>query len=212
MIQLQTKNITPWINTCEYIVTHHTWTWEWTIKGVLNTLTKGAVSCHYIIDTTGDVYKIGEDKDILWHAWVSEWKWKKDLNKYSIWIEIVWPLPNWFTDKQRATHKTLIKELCKTHWIPKENCIRHKDIAPKRKTDIADSFWNWISKTWNDYINTLFITIMANRYKDIMNKELAESKLPNLFDNYDEDFNLTDWEIKSLIMIALIRLNKKLKG
>ena len=26
--------------------------------------------------------------------------------------------------------------------IPMTNVLRHKDIAPKRKVDIADTFWN----------------------------------------------------------------------
>jgi N-acetyl-anhydromuramyl-L-alanine amidase AmpD len=39
--------------------------------------------------------------------------------------------------------------------IPKENVLRHKDIRPKRKTDIADIFWNNKYKSWKDYQNSL---------------------------------------------------------
>ena len=35
--------------------------------------------------------------------------------------------------------------------IPKENVLRHRDIAPKRKIDIADSFFpNNDYKKWRD--------------------------------------------------------------
>lgn len=61
---------TQGVNTCEFIVLHHTATGEGTIKGVLDGLYRRAdyASCHYTVDTNGDVYKIGEDKNILWHA------------------------------------------------------------------------------------------------------------------------------------------------
>lgn len=47
-------------------------------------------------------------------------------------------------------------ELCAVHDISKECVIRHKDIAPGRKTDIADTFWNNDFKTYSDWINSLF--------------------------------------------------------
>lgn len=64
---LQTKNKTAGTNTCQFVILHHTATGENTIKGVLNQLTN-VLSCHYVVDTNGDTYKIGNDKDILWHA------------------------------------------------------------------------------------------------------------------------------------------------
>ena len=38
-----------------------------------------------------------------------------------------------------------------TFKIPKENVLRHKDIAPNRKNDIADIFWNNKYASWKDY-------------------------------------------------------------
>ena len=91
---------TQGINSCEFVVLHHTGTGSGTIKGVLDGLNKREefASCHYVIDENGDVYKIGEDSSILWHAGVSEWndtvtgKTFTDLNRYSIGIEIVGPV------------------------------------------------------------------------------------------------------------------------
>ena len=136
---------TPWKNTCEYIIIHHTWTWEWTIKWVLDWLYKrdDYASCHFVIDTNGDAYKIWNPTDILWHAWESSWWKRKDMNKYSLWIEVIWPLSDgWFTSYQKVAVKKLIQHLMSAFKIPKENVLRHKDIAPKRKWDISDTFFS----------------------------------------------------------------------
>lgn len=156
MIIKSTKNKTLWINTKQYIIIHHTWTKEWTIKWVVNTLTTWAVSCHYIVDINSDIYKIWEDNDILWHAWVSSWGKLKNMNNYSIGIEVLWPSSDWwFPFIQRSKVKELIQELMKLYNIPKENILRHKDISPWRKIDIADTFWNNKYKSWKDYQNSL---------------------------------------------------------
>lgn len=144
--KLSTKNKSQWVNTCEYIILHHTATKEWSIKGVINTLTGinwSQVSAHFLIDTNGDAYKIGDPKDILWHAWVSSW-WKlKDMNNYSIGIEVIGPLSDWwFTKEQKIMTKRLVQHLMWAFKIPMEHVLRHRDIAPKRKVDIADTFWN----------------------------------------------------------------------
>lgn len=212
---LQTKNKTAGVNTCQFIVLHHTWTGEGTIKGNLNALTKGAVSCHYIVDTNGDVYKIGEDRDILWHAGASAW-WKlTDLNKYSIGIETIWPLADgWFTDAQRSSIWKLIVELSKKYWIGKGNIVRHKDISPWRKTDIADSFWNKQFKSWDEYKNSLFAeaakpVAKVSKYAEIRDRVLDETKLDPIFSSHEGDQTLTEAEVKDLIEIALARFAQR---
>ena len=155
---LQTKNITPWVNTKEFIVLHHTATGEGTIKGVLNTLTKTAnpvssgKSCHFCIDTNWDAYKIGSPENILWHAWISQWGNLSNLNNHSLWIEFIGPLKNGcFTREQLIIGTRLVEHLMAVFNIPKENVLRHRDIAPKRKIDIADSFFpNNDYKKWRD--------------------------------------------------------------
>jgi len=149
---LFTSNKSKGTNTCEYILLHHTATKEGSIQGVLKTLTVGAVSCHYVVDTNGDVYKIGQDTDILWHAGVSAWKGREDMNRYCIGIEVIWPLDNiGFTDEQRRSVRELVSYLQNTYNIPSENIIRHKDIAPNRKIDIDDRLWKNEFSTFADY-------------------------------------------------------------
>jgi N-acetyl-anhydromuramyl-L-alanine amidase AmpD len=45
-------------------------------------------SCHFFVDENGKAYKFGEPTDILFHAGVSSWGLKKDLNRYALGIEI----------------------------------------------------------------------------------------------------------------------------
>lgn len=166
-------------NTCKYIVLHHTGTKEGTIKGVLDGLNKRAdyASCHYCVDTNGDIYKIGNDTDILWHAGVSEWDGKQDLNKYSIGIEVIGPLSNGgFTDRQRSAVGALIRELSGKHQISVKRILRHKDIAPKRKTDIADTFWNVVSNSWEDWKKSLFTPSTPMPQKDEVSPWAIETK------------------------------------
>ena len=149
---LLTTNQTPGINEDKFIIYHHTATQEGTIKGVLNTLTKGTVSAHFVIDTNGDTYKINTPEDILWHAGESSWGNLTDMNKYSIGIEVVGPLSNGrFTDLQRRALKELTIHLMQNYKIPVQNVLRHKDIAPKRKIDIADTLWNDEFQSFDDW-------------------------------------------------------------
>lgn len=196
-------------NTCEYIVVHHTATGENTIKWVLRHLTEsGVASVHYVVDTTGDVYKIGEDTDILWHAGVSEWEGKEFMNRYSIGIEVIGPLKDWgFTEAQKKSVKELIQYLMDLHNIQCKNVIRHKDIAQWRKTDIADTFWKEY-KTWKDYQLSLITPLqIMNNYIDILSQE--RKKHPEyvpVFQSYDWGGVLSEWQLKALIEIALLRL------
>lgn len=217
---LTTKNKSNWVNTCEFIILHHTATGENTIRWVLNTLTVGAVSCHYVVDTNGDIYKIWNDKDILWHAGASEWKGKKDkygsFNSYSIWIEIIGPLSDGgFTDAQRSSVAELVKDIATKYGIPKENILRHKDIAPNRKTDVADSFWIKQFGSYDQYINSLFFKpqpIMASKYTEIMQKALKETGFTPIFGTHEGDKPLTEQETKELIEIAMARLFQRLQA
>ena len=211
---LTTKNKSAGKNTCEYVCLHHTATGEGTIKWVLNQLTVWPVSCHFVVDTNWDIYKIGELQNILWHAWVSSWNGRTDMNKYSIGIEIIWPLP-WFTNAQRKSVRELVTSLITELKIPVKNIIRHKDIAPKRKNDVADSFWDNEFKTFSDYQNSYITTnpplmednTTQSKFKSIFNEEAKKGYNP-IFSSHDDATPATIGDIKYLIEIANIRLLK----
>ena len=50
---------------------------------------KSKVSCHYLINRNGKIYRLVEDARIAWHAGKSCWGRYKNLNKNSIGIELV---------------------------------------------------------------------------------------------------------------------------
>ena len=112
---------------------------------------KSRVSCHYFIERNGDIYKMVEDNKIAWHAGKSKWKDIKDMNKYSIGIEIQnkGHLINYqnYSKKQIFSLIKLIKILMKKYKIKKRNILGHSDIAPLRKKDPGEKFpWNFLSK------------------------------------------------------------------
>ena len=108
------------------------------------------VSCHYLIDRNGQIYKMIDDANIAWHAGKSKWKNIKNLNKYSIGIEIQnkGHFINYqnFPKKQISSLIVLIKSLLKKYKIKKNNVLGHSDIAPLRKKDPGEKFpWNFLS-------------------------------------------------------------------
>ena len=108
------------------------------------------VSCHYLIDRNGQIYKMIDDANIAWHAGKSKWKNIKNLNKYSIGIEIQnkGHFINYqnFPKKQISSSIVLIKSLLKKYKIKKNNVLGHSDIAPLRKKDPGEKFpWNFLS-------------------------------------------------------------------
>lgn len=78
------------------------------------------------------------------------------MNAYSIGIEIIGPLSNnGFTDAQRKSVRELCEELMEKHSLTPEKVIRHKDISPGRKVDVADTFWNGQFPTFENYQKSL---------------------------------------------------------
>ena len=157
---LQTTKKSTGNNSIEYIILHHTWGWSYKSNCRVLSWDNWQVSCHFVIWPCWKAAKIWEPKDIQRHVWVSEWGNKENMNRYSIWIEVVWPDDKWlFSDCQYNKVVDLVKYLMKAFNIPKENVLKHSDLtwagSPKkelwdwksktRKVDIAPTLWN---KRW----------------------------------------------------------------
>lgn len=161
--KFSTPNKSSGRNTCEYIVLHHTATNQNTGLVVAKNFSRSGnnASCHYTVDTNGDIYQVGEEYEILWHAGQSEWQWKNNINQYSIGIEIVGYGNGDFTDAQRISVRQIVQTLLKKYNLSPNNVVRHWDIATKwdasdnynrnRKTDVAHSFWNNQYSNWESY-------------------------------------------------------------
>jgi len=112
---------------------------------------KYMVSCHYIISRTGKVTQMVREENIAWHAGKSKWKKYKNLNNFSIGIELVnkghqFGYQN-FSHQQISSLTKLCKKIKKKYLIRKENFLGHSDIAPLRKIDPGEKFpWKKLSK------------------------------------------------------------------
>ena len=108
------------------------------------------VSCHYLISRQGKIYNLLCPKFKGWHAGISEWKNVKNLNDYSIGIELENKGHehgyNNFTNSQYHKLKQLIKFLKFNFYIKDKDIIFHSDIAPNRKKDPGEKFpWKKLS-------------------------------------------------------------------
>ncbi len=109
------------------------------------------VSCHYLINRAGKITLMVPENRIAWHAGKSKWKNFKDLNKYSIGIELVnkghkFGYQN-FTNLQIKCLIHTCKRLKKKYKIKSSNFLGHSDIAPLRKIDPGEKFpWESLSK------------------------------------------------------------------
>ena len=109
------------------------------------------VSCHYFIQKNGSIINMVPDLYISWHAGISRWKKLKELNKFSIGIEIQNPGHQFgyerFNKKQINSIKYLSLKLAKKYNLKKEHYLGHSDIAPNRKKDPGEKFpWEFLSK------------------------------------------------------------------
>jgi len=154
------------------------------------------VSCHYLINRKGDITQMVREENIAWHAGKSKWKKFKNLNNYSIGIELVnkghqFGYQN-FSHQQISSLIKLCKKLKKKYLIKKENFLGHSDIAPLRKVDPGEKFpWKKLSKfnigKWYVKVNKK-IEVNPQKKKEMFFKNLRKfgyRYLSNTKKNYE---------------------------
>ena len=109
------------------------------------------VSAHYFVNEDGKIWQLVDDFDVAWHAGVSKWLNRKNLNDTSIGIELVNPGHQHgykvFSENQYKSLEKLIKILVKKYDIKKDRILGHSDIAPSRKLDPGEKFdWHRLAK------------------------------------------------------------------
>ena len=114
------------------------------------TSSNSKVSCHYLINRSGKVFKLVDDQNIAWHAGKSMWGKYKNLNKNSIGIELVNKGHRYgyqaFTKIQIKRLVELCKFLKRKYRIKNKLILGHSDIAPLRKADPGEKFpWGHLS-------------------------------------------------------------------
>ena len=123
----------------------------------LKTLTENEVSAHYLVSDNKlePVYSLVNENKRAWHAGVSDWKGRNNLNDTSIGIEIVNDgdvsgtfVP--YKDFQIKEVAVLVKYLADKYEIPATNILGHSDIAPQRKSDPGPLFpWRELYTQYN---------------------------------------------------------------
>lgn len=102
------------------------------------------VSAHYLIDEDGTVWRLVAEERRAWHAGVSFWRGRRDINGASIGIELVNPGhgPDYrpFPEAQMAALETLAGDIVARHPIPPRHVLGHSDVAPQRKADPGELF------------------------------------------------------------------------
>ena len=108
------------------------------------------VSCHYLINRKGLIFKLVKDENIAWHAGKSMWRKFRNLNKNSIGIELVNRGHRFgyqaFPKAQITTLIQLCKILKKKYKIKNKFILGHSDVSPLRKIDPGEKFpWKYLS-------------------------------------------------------------------
>jgi N-acetylmuramoyl-L-alanine amidase len=102
------------------------------------------VSSHYLIDETGLVYRLVDEKRRAWHAGVGYWAGERDINGISIGIELANPGHEFgyrpFAEPQMAALIDLCRGILSRHPIPPARVLGHSDVAPARKIDPGELF------------------------------------------------------------------------
>lgn len=101
------------------------------------------LSAHYVLDKSGNVVRMVEEKMRAWHAGNSYWRGENDLNSSSIGIEIVNNGAMPFFDVQYEVLIELLRDICQRWDIPPQNVLGHSDIAIGRKFDPGPWF-DWL--------------------------------------------------------------------
>lgn len=95
------------------------------------------VSAHWLIDRWGIVYRLVHEEDVAWHAGVSVWNGRPNVNDFSVGIELdnendgITPYP----EPQRAACRQLVQAICAEYGIAPSDVVSHAEIAPGRKND-----------------------------------------------------------------------------
>ena len=174
------------INSIKLIVIHYTGMQSERESLIRLSDPKSKVSCHYLINRDGKVYRLIGDRYIAWHAGKSFWGKFKNLNKNSIGIELVnkgheFGYTN-FKKKQITSLIKICKSLIKKYKIKGKNIVGHSDIAPLRKIDPGEKFpWQQLAKKkigiWHNHKTDLLKNL---RKKKLLKKKEKKQFINNL--------------------------------
>jgi N-acetylmuramoyl-L-alanine amidase len=103
------------------------------------------VSAHYCVGEDGGVVRLVDESRRAWHAGISWWRGRTDINNRSIGVEIVNPGHEFgyrpFPEAQMAAVEALCRDILDRHpAIAPRDVVGHADVAPWRKEDPGELF------------------------------------------------------------------------
>lgn len=143
------------------IVLHYTATRNCSeaMNALRNPKGRNRVSCHYLVDTNGSIYRLVKEECRAWHAGSSFWNGIRDVNSASIGIEIVnrGPVGNGRLASYPEAQIDAVIRLCQNiqSRYAIADVVGHSDVAPTRKQDPGENFpWKRLANagvgTWTD--------------------------------------------------------------
>ena len=117
-----------------------------TAAGALDRLCspEAQVSAHYLIEEDGTLWRLVPEERRAWHAGLSFWAGRRDINSVSIGIELANPGHEFgyraFPEAQMAALESLCRDILARHPIPARHVLGHSDVAPQRKSDPGELF------------------------------------------------------------------------
>ena len=110
---------------------------------------KSKVSCHFLINENGKIYRLVKDQQIAWHAGKSCWGRYKNLNKNSIGIELVNKGHKLgYTSFKKKQILSLIK-ICKI--LIRKYKIKKQNIESDIYAFYHKIYFKWVIMNKNDY-------------------------------------------------------------
>ncbi len=134
---------------------------------------KNKVSSHFLISQNGSIYSLVDIKKRAWHAGNSAWMNYRNINSYSIGIELDFSYEfknNSYNYKMIASLKKLLKYLLIKYKLKNTNILGHSDIAPFRKIDPGPSFpWYKLSLSnlafYPSFNNEIYLSFFKSWFK-----------------------------------------------
>jgi N-acetylmuramoyl-L-alanine amidase len=102
------------------------------------------VSAHYMVEEDGRVFRLVPEERRAWHAGVSYWRGRRNINGDSIGVEIVNPGHEFgyrpFPEAQVAAVVELVGDIRSRWSIEDRDIVAHADVAPTRRQDPGELF------------------------------------------------------------------------
>jgi AmpD protein len=119
---------------------------DWSQHPYFESIRGTAVSAHFYIRRTGELWQFVSADDRAWHAGVSSYQGRSNCNDNSIGIELEGVAGELFEDSQYETLLSVCAAIGQRYGVT--GIVGHEHIAPGRKTDPGSGFdWKLLQQT-----------------------------------------------------------------